>query len=511
MEVASFLNLEKVTVKSFDEILFKNLNLKIARGEQWAVTGNNDVAASQFLEIFKHKYTISEGNLDLCFFNEFKEHNPLKDPVFNSGKLISYVAQKHNFKNLSNLSEFYYQQRYNAQDADNAPTVEAYLLNVTSCSEKPYWTFNKTIERLHLNHLKNKSLIKLSHGETKRLLIAAALLKNPVLLLLDHPYSGLDSGMRNNLNEIINEIIHSGVTIILAAAPHEIPETITHVAVLENKEIAATFLRQQFKKSVLQQEKQEISISESALPFNALRSYQKFEYVVKMHNVTIRYDNKIILNKITWSIKQGERWALLGPNGAGKTTLLSLINGDNPQAYANDIIIFDRKKGSGESVWDIKEKIGFMSPELYQYFPSDFSCLQIVESGFYDSIGLYRKSNPENAFISKKWMETLKIKNYADHNFSRTPSNIQRLCLMARALVKNPPLLLLDEPCHGLEQHQKQSLKHLIDKICNISKITLIYVTHYKEEIPSKVNKLIKLENGEMIYSGEFDERMVSQ
>lgn len=509
MRISPFLILENVTIRSFEEVLFQNLNLTIKKGEHWAVTGNNDVVASQFLKIFNKNYKL-QGKIDLCFYDDYKRLNqPIDDPLFYPEKLIALVSQKHNFKNLSNRNEFYYQQRYNAHDAENAPTVEIYLSQISSFSKNPYWNVDNTVETLQLIHLKNKSLIKLSNGETKRLLIAAALLKNPCLLLLDHPYTGLDVNMRSILNEIIKEIIHSGITIILAAAPNEIPESITHVAVLEDKKIADTYLRDDFKADIIYEDNKKIIIQENLFPLNELQPFQEFESIVTMNNVTIRYDKKIILNNINWHVKQGERWALLGPNGAGKTTLLSLINGDNPQAYANDIVIFDKKRGSGESIWDIKEKIGFISPELFQFFPTDFTCLQVVESGFYDSIGLYRKSNPKNATLSERWMQKLQIQKYAAQNFNRTPANIQRFCLLARALVKNPPLLLLDEPCQGLERQQKLALKKLIDEICIRSKITLIYVTHYQEEIPSQVNKLANLENGKIIYKGEFDVQKV--
>ena len=120
---------------------------------------------------------------------------------------------------------------------------------------------------------------------------------------------------------------------------------------------------------------------------------------------------KKFLKNVDWQIKQGERWALLGPNGAGKSTLLSLINGDNPQAYANDIILFDRKRGTGESIWDIKSKTGFVSPELYQYFPTDNSCLQVIESGFYDTMGLFRPSDPKKSAIALRWMKAWRSTN----------------------------------------------------------------------------------------------------
>lgn len=188
--------------------------------------------------------------------------------------------------------------------------------------------------------------------------------------------------------------------------------------------------------------------------------------------------------------------ALLGHNGAGKSTLLSLINGDNPQAYANDIVLFDRKRGTGESIWDIKGKIGFVSPELHQYFPTDNSCLQVIESGFYDTLGLFRPSSAQKAAIALRWMKLLELDAYMRKPLKNVSASAQRLVLLARALVKNPPLLIFDEPCQGLDAHQQQHFKHIVDAICKMGNTTLIYVTHYQHEIPDSVDRVLKLDKG---------------
>lgn len=353
---------------------------------------------------------------------------------------------------------------------------------------------------MKLASLLNKELIKLSHGETKRLLIAAALLRHPRILLFINPFTGLDTETRKELGEIISEVANAGISVILSTSINEIPEVVTHIADFKNdntirftkKEAAATAIKQPVhQKRIDKNEVQEL------LTYGDKPS---FENIVLMKDVRIQYGEKLILNNINWTIKGGERWALLGPNGAGKSTLLSLISGDNPQAFANQIFLFDKKKGSGESIWDIKRKIGFFSPELYQYFPLETSCLDAVESGFYDTIGLFRQRNSEATTLALRWMGLLGVEDLSRKLLSQVSPVQQRICLLARAFVKAPPLLILDEPCQGFNDEQVTMFKEVVNAVCAQSNTTLIYVTHYKEEIPECVTKVFQLENGAQVW-----------
>ncbi len=420
-------------------------------------------------------------------------HNTLLSKI--KGRHVEHVASRHHFRNLSNTTDFYYQQRFNSADSEDALTVGQHLSAITN-GRPGYWTLEKTIDRLNLHPLMEEQVIKLSNGETKRLLIASALLTNPEVLLLDHPLTGLDVNTRALVGSLLTEISKAGTHVILATNPWEIPDTVTHVAVMTDGEIVHTGTKKDFspeKFNFVHEVHIDTELLKELLGANTGESFQR---VVDMKDVTITYDGHRILDHINWTVRQGERWALSGPNGAGKSTLLSLINGDNPQAYANEIVLFDRKRGSGESIWDIKKHIGFVSPELYQYFPLDSSALQVIESGFYDTIGLFRPSDPKKQAIAKKWMQLLQTDRYAHKLFSLTPPDVQRLSLLARALVKNPALLILDEPTQGLDAYQQQFFTRLIDSICKLSNVTLIYVSHYQDHIPQCVDKQIRLENG---------------
>lgn len=494
------LSANNASLKLGNNFVFDSITFRVNKGENWALIGQSGSGKSALLGLIAGKFHLSAGSMRYHFHEDFLALHPDPDAHLTFHKLIALVESRHHFRNLSNTGDFYYQQRYNSSDSEDAQTVEEYLGSIKAYADIPsYWTFDVILQKLHLETLKDKQLIKLSNGETKRLLIAAALLKNPVVLMLDNPLAGLDLQTRAEFNTIIDDITRSGIAVIMATSPAEIPPAITHVAVLKDGTLMQMQAAQFDAKAFSSSDEDHINRTELSDLLSLKANSPAFDWIVKMDNTNITYGEKQVLKNVNWHIRQGERWALLGPNGAGKSTLLSLINADNPQAYANDIVLFDRKRGTGESIWDIKSKTGFISPELYQYFPTDNSCLQVIESGFYDTMGLFRASDAKKSAIALRWMKALEIGQYARQLLKNIPASAQRLCLLARALVKNPTLLIFDEPCQGLDAHQQQHFKSIVDAICELSNVTMIYVTHYQHEIPDSVTQVLRLDKGEVI------------
>jgi molybdate transport system ATP-binding protein len=497
MNNVSLLSFTNATIKRFSTTVFTALHFSVKVGEHWAITGGSGSGKTSLLEAIAGHLNMLKGEFEHTLLDAYALKRKGNDPLFSWHHLIEQVSFKHRFTNLSNTNTFYYQQRFNASDSEDTETVEEYLSAIKAPDAVNYWTYRVVIEKFKLASLADKHLIKLSNGETKRLLLAAALIKNPLILLLDNPFTGLDAATRQELNALLSEIAASGITIIMTTASTEIPDVITHIAVMDQQQIVRSVTKKEFDPGQVA-----FFLPSSALDIIELKALQAmhpqpfYDILVDMKDVVIRYGDKIILDRVNWRINQGERWALVGQNGAGKSTLLSLINGDNPQAYANDILLFDRKRGSGESIWDIKQKIGFVSPELFQYFPTDQLCVQVIESGFYDTLGLLRRSQPENAALVRRWMKLLGVEDAAALPFRNTSTGIQRLCLLIRALVKNPSLLILDEPCQGLDMQQQAYFKQVIDELCRNSIVSIIYVSHYEQEIPQCVKKVLVLELG---------------
>ena len=384
----------------------------------------------------------------------FSSRNPEKRAY------VMLVEQQHQFKNRSNLSEFYLQQRFNSSDCEDAYTVEEELSGL----ELGDW-----VSVFELDGLLKRPLIQLSNGENKRLQIVKSLAYEPDWLILDNPYVGLDVSGREILTKGLISLDSKGIQFILISSPGDVPEFINQVIELPSVQ------------------------ESSAKPAPLLRPLDPFETAVKMEKVQIKYGSKTILSDFSWKVNRGERWAIKGPNGAGKSTLISLITADNPQAYSQDITLFDRKRGTGESIWDIKRKIGYLSPELHLYFKEGGSCFSVVASGLFDTQGLFKRMSEVQRKQVNHWMEVMGITHLAERSFLHISGGEQRMVLITRALVKNPELLILDEPCQGLDRVQTEYLKSVLDYLAENSDMTLLYVSHYDRDIPSCVNQVLEL------------------
>ena len=384
----------------------------------------------------------------------FSSRNPEKRAY------VMLVEQQHQFKNRSNLSEFYLQQRFNSSDCEDAYTVEEELAGLA---------LGDWVSVFELESLLKRPLIQLSNGENKRLQIVKSLAYQPDWLILDNPYVGLDVKGRDILTKGLLSLDSKGIQFILVSSPGDVPDFINQVIELP------------------------LSQESAMKPEPLLRPLDSFETAVKMEKVQIKYGTKTILRDFSWKVNRGERWAIKGPNGAGKSTLISLITADNPQAYSQNIILFDRKRGSGESIWDIKRKIGYLSPELHLYFKEGGSCFSVVASGLFDTLGLFKRLTEEQSDQVNHWMQVMGIAHLKERSFLQISGGEQRIVLITRALVKNPELLILDEPCQGLDRVQTEHLKSVLDYLAEKSDMTLLYVSHYDRDIPTCVNQVLEL------------------
>lgn len=334
-----------------------------------------------------------------------------------------------------------------------------------------------------LEKLMESGLRVLSTGEIRKTLIYKAMLKSPDLLILDEPFDGLDRDSVIQLKEMLNQMIREGWPLIMILnRKSEILDNHSHIGVFRDFTLMFSGSRSAWEefevKDAQGREKSDFPIPSA--PANAAECDEPV--LVEIRDTTVAYGSKIILDRVNWRVNKGEHWKITGPNGAGKSTLLNLISGDQPQAYANDVTLFGRKKGSGESIWDIKEKLGIISPALQLSYRVSLTARMCIISGLYDSIGVYKNVHPREKALADAWLMKIGMIQKAESPFNRLSYGEQRLLLIARGLIKHPPLLILDEPCQGLDDRNRERVLELLGHFAGESESTLLYVTHHEED-----------------------------
>lgn len=408
--------------------------------------------------------------------------------VFSPADLKVKMLAFTDIHSLSGMEVTYYNQRMEATSNDYVPTVEEIMIRRKA---KDGWA--QRCERLGLKDVAHKKINYLSSGELRKLLLSYALEQRPDLLILDNPYIGLDAPSRKEFDESIRKLREEGVSVVLLVSdPEEIPEFTDSLIEIKDKHISYPITDKDTIEAYRQSGKAENDEDELRFPDRSAL-YPEHEIAFAIRNGHIKYGDKQIFSDLNWEVKAGECWSLQGRNGSGKSLLLSMVCADNPQGYANDITLFDRKRGSGESIFEIKDNIGFVSPEIQLFFRSKDTVREIIVQGKRNSLNRYRPSSAEERNEAEEWMKLLGINHLSDRQFDTLSSGEQRLVLLARAFIKQPPLLILDEPFHGLDRKRKDRLKRIISSLVKRNNSSLIFVTHYQEEIPDCVTNSISL------------------
>lgn len=339
----------------------------------------------------------------------------------------------------------------------------------------------EVISLLAIEELIDRPFKVLSTGQTRKVLLAHALVKEPQLLILDEPYAGLDIASQKHLTNTLNKLISEGLSVIIVDFYHaDLPSEISHFVLMDKGEIKLKGTREEVTNNPVWVAANQHQVT---LPHHLpdCHSYQHLDRTTPLatiNDLTISYDENQVFHDFSWQFKQGQHWRLAGPNGCGKSTLLSLINGDNPKAYGKDITLFGVKRGSGETVWDIKKHYGVVSAQLHRDYRASTSVLGAVLSGFFDTIGLYDQPSETQIAIAKEWLALLELSEQCDKPFSQLSYGEQRLALIARAVIKLPLILVLDEPCLGLDNQHRAQILALIDYITRHSTTHILFVSH---------------------------------
>ena len=464
------------------------INLEIKRGEQIAIVGDNAAGKTRLVEVLTGHYPLLLNEVHYDF-------SP------SNSRLVSENLKYISFRDSYGVQDgtYYYQQRWNQHDiADDTPTVK-----MQRPQNLPEGRLYESIFSPFMGELEGVPIISLSSGELRKFQMAKALATNPRILILDNPFIGLDAPTRRDFRLLLETLTQETeiLIILILSKRDDIPDFITHVLPVEGLRLLPKMPLAEYRRSYATLPVPVLSDEVKRWIANLpVRNISETDFypaaggeILRFRDVSIRYGEHTILHSLNWIVHEGERWALSGPNGSGKSTLLSLVCADNPQAYACDIELFGHRRGSGESIWEIKRHIGYVSPEMHRAYLKDIPAIDVVASGLSDSVGLYVRPRPEQKQICLDWMHVFGVEALADTTFLHLSSGEQRLCLLARAFVKDPELLILDEPLHGLDDRHRSLVRQIIKQFCQRPHKTLVMVTHYEEELPDCITHRLSL------------------
>jgi len=456
--------ISRVTARICEQVLLGEIDLTMGPGEHWAVLGANGSGKSALGRLLCGELEIVTGTMSSVDGAEFVAFETVEEIL--------------EWERAHDDSDF-------LDRIDHGTPVREFLL-----AGRPQDALKLTelARQLDFVDLLQRGIRFLSTGEMRKVIICRALLRQPQMLVLDEPFDGLDKSSCAVLQQLIVDCAGQGIRIVLLLNRFsEILPLISHIAYIQNCSLVAS------------------GPKDALLHSEALRRLHAFHYtlpahlpdrnaahvaprlsadepLIEMHDVMVSYGGKSVLNQLTWSVQPGQNWQISGPNGAGKSTLLSLVSGDHPQAYANDIRLFGRQRGTGESVWEIKQRIGLLSTAFQQSYRVGVTAKLAVISGFFDSIGVYGQYTSKQQEIALQWLQILHLEQHRDTPLRSMSYGEQRLILLARAMIKQPPLLILDEPCQGLDDINRQMVLKLVDYLAAVGQTQLLYVTHHGED-----------------------------
>lgn len=509
-EIREWLALDRIAVRFGSRLAFRRASWLWRPGEQWAILGGDDSGKSLLAQALAGQVPVVEGEIR-CHFPRSEKSGcpPGPDAWESSVALVSPQTQR----DFALHESSFYQSRWHSGLDEGRKTVADYLAWRSVLGINPFEVGaanrappgfaprrDRLLEWLAIRHLWRRKLIFLSNGEQRRVLLAQALLRDPALLILDDPYGGLDAEARIRLAEAIQLLMADGLPVLVVAGrPAEIPPATTHLLLVGRRRLVA----QGAKSAVLDHPLATRLAAQAGLPAPSRIQRGKSNgsqasppILVEFNQVSIRAGSKLLLEPFCWTMRRSEHWLLLGPNGSGKTTLLNLVQGDHPQVHAQDIRIFGAPIATTQTLWRNRQRMGWLSPELHQHYPPAWSALEVVCSGFHNTLGLYLPCSAHRQALARRWLRWLGLAHLAGEPFGALPHGRQRLVLLARAAINQPRLLILVEPCQGLDSPLAAVVLDFVDGVVAQTGASVIFATHSPREIPRCITHVLRLQSG---------------
>jgi len=467
------ITLDKLCVDFDGHFQLTDIDWSIHQGEHWLVAGPNGAGKSALAAVLSGAGDITGGKLSGVPANV---------------AIVSYEAQ------AELIAAELKKDDADILDVISEGTPVAELIERDTSDQE---LAAQLIEQFGLTELLPRAFRKLSTGETRKVMLVRALASAPDLIVLDEPFDGLDAQTHKMLLQHLHSVVHQTPTVMVLNRIDERPDFITHIAWVDQGRLVHRVACED--ESAMADLNQLLHLKHAGIelpaadPIDRLPALDPKLPLADLRGVSVKYADNTVFEDVSWRIEAGQHWQLTGPNGSGKTCLLALITGDHPQCYVNDIQVFGFQRGQGESIWQIKQFIGYVSTQLQWEYRVGTSLKNVVLSGFHDSIGVYTKSSDVQKDIAMQWLEVLGMKHRANESFTQLSHGDQRLLLIARAMVKHPPLLILDEPCLGLDDINRQLVLALIEKICASGTTTVLYVNHHAEDKVAGIDQHLAL------------------
>ena len=512
-----FITCNNISLRLSNNKILENTYWEIKDNENWVILGPNGAGKSTLVKAFFGEVPVVAGRI-IFHFLENKGQRPA-----NQNNSVGYVAPELARKVFEKES-FQEEVRHFAGRVDQRTTLLDIVVDGQDSLLDPSTfeaRFSNVVRATHIDRILQRDINALSTGEMSRALIARALMKKPKLLILDEPFDGLDKKSRNQLADTINDLMQGELRIILITQRfEEIVPGITHILYVKDGRIHSSGPR----KDLLTHEKvnEVFGITPpivdpptndpafSPAQFSNLNRFlsksknfsanneSRHKPLIEMNKVVVKYGEVVPLSDFTWCVQRNENWIIFGPEGAGKTTILKLIVGENLQSYANDIHLFGKKRGEGQSIWELRRNIGFVSSDLQSKYANNVTLRDVVLSGFYDTIGVYRQCTIEEIEIVDNWLSLVGLSDFSEKPFGILSHGQRQLALVARAMVKVPRLLLLDEPFNGLDISRRIRLSEALNHIVRDTPTHLVYATHDESEILPCMTHILSINRGKI-------------
>jgi molybdate transport system ATP-binding protein len=481
---------------------------ELRRGENWAVLGLNGAGKSTFLRLLRGEIwpaPVNGGTRTYAF-----DGAPTQSPIGVKQRMAIVSAEQ--------------QQRYTRVHGrkygdDFTPRITVRDLVFTGLLESELVTrkpkpaevakVNRVMREVGIDDLADMPFDKLSQGQLRKTLIARAVIGQPDVLILDEVGVGLDAQSRRALLDMIQRVasplpssrggVGGGVQILMTTHRRdELIPSITNVLEIKHGRITASG-------PLSQRERVGVRANTSSfVPLVEDKSREAQPFLINIVNASVALDEgaKVVLHDVTWRMNEGEHWLIIGDNGVGKSTLLKLILGDLWPAQGGRIERFGRS--DFKNVWEIKQRIGYASAELQARYHHDLTAEQVIATGFNASVGWLQRTTKAQDKRVQAMIDLFGLRDLARRSILEMSYGQARKVLVARALVAQPRIVILDEVFDGLDAQFRAELTAILESIASPlpsrggagGGVSILLVTHHEADCLPCITHRMRVERG---------------